>query len=92
MECIANRAGNDSPDQCNPGTFFDSQLRRCLACPSGCLSCKNSFQCTSCSIGFNLHTSSQLCLEHCGDGRRYILDCDDGNSDNGDGCSSSCTV
>ena len=32
-----------------------------------------------------------FCLETCGDGKDYgINNCDDGNSVNGDGCSSSC--
>ena len=29
---------------------------------------------------------------NCGDGRRFTLPCDDGNNNNGDGCSSDCRV
>jgi cysteine-rich repeat protein len=31
-------------------------------------------------------------VESCGDGKRFELDCDDGNTKNGDGCSDSCEV
>lgn len=33
-----------------------------------------------------------FCVEKCGDGRRFENECDDGNSDDGDGCSSTCIV
>jgi len=36
--------------------------------------------------------ASNLCLEVCGDGRRFTLGCDDGNNVNGDGCSADCNV
>lgn len=32
------------------------------------------------------------CLEICGDGRRFDDFCDDGNNDNGDGCTDNCLV
>jgi cysteine-rich repeat protein len=36
--------------------------------------------------------SNSACIEKCGDGENYGLHaCDDGNTDNGDGCSSTCT-
>ena len=31
-------------------------------------------------------------MEICGDGKRFIVECDDGNTVSGDGCSSSCTI
>lgn len=34
--------------------------------------------------------NGQTCKEICGDGQLFNLDCDDGNSIDGDGCSSSC--
>lgn len=40
--------------------------------------------------GFNRISGS--CVEKCGDGRRFEVECDDGNRRNGDGCSSDCTV
>lgn len=33
-----------------------------------------------------------MCTEICGDGSRFVLICDDGNRDDGDGCSGSCTI
>lgn len=37
--------------------------------------------------------SSGSCVEICGDGKNFgLYDCDDGNSIDGDGCSSSCDV
>ena len=37
-------------------------------------------------------TSAHACSEICGDGRRINHACDDGNTANGDGCSSTCTI
>ena len=31
-------------------------------------------------------------MEHCGDGRKHTVECDDGNNVNGDGCSESCRI
>ena len=63
-----------------------------MPCASGCLSCTACYSCTSCSPGFYLDFNSGLCLEVCGDNKRYTLECDDGNNVNGDGCSSDCKV
>jgi cysteine-rich repeat protein len=38
------------------------------------------------------NTTLGACKEICGDGKVYVLECDDGNLLNGDGCSSSCTI
>jgi cysteine-rich repeat protein len=35
---------------------------------------------------------NSFCSEICGDGKRFILQCDDGNTINGDGCSNTCTI
>ena len=32
------------------------------------------------------------CYDECGDGKRIFNDCDDGNLNNGDGCSSTCKI
>lgn len=38
-------------------------------------------------------TSADVCTEICGDGMaRGVLDCDDGNLVNGDGCDSTCNI
>lgn len=53
-------------------------------------------ECQSCSEespGLFFDESSLSCREICGDGLNAgILECDDGNSINGDGCSSTCTI
>ena len=72
-ECLKNHAGNDSPDSCNVGTFYDSQQKRCLSCPQGCLTCENSYECLQCNPDFSYDYNSKLCTEHCGDGKKYIL-------------------
>lgn len=73
-------------------TYFDDQQKRCLPCSSGCLSCITCYECTSCQPGFYLDFASSLCIETCGDGKRYTLECDDGNNVDGDGCSSDCKI
>ena len=85
-ECLANQVGNDDESDCNVATFYDAQQRRCLPCPSGCLSCSSSYVCEACKPEFTYDDESQLCKEHCGDGLKFVLDCDDGNTNNGDGC------
>lgn len=39
-----------------------------------------------------LDSATNECLEICGDGRLYTLECDDGNTVDGDGCSSTCKI
>ena len=92
-QCVSNSdMGNDNEADCNVGTFFDSQQKRCLACPTGCLSCHDSYSCRECRPEFNFDAASELCTEHCGDGRKFVLPCDDGNNNDGDGCSMDCKV
>ena len=47
-ECLGNQMGNNSPSDCNVATFYDSQQRRCLPCPAGCLTCSSSYVCDQC--------------------------------------------
>lgn len=77
---------------CPIGTYWDGQQLRCLACPSGCASCPDCYSCATCSPGFFLGSDSPLCQEICGDGMKFVSECDDGNTRNGDGCSSTCEV
>ncbi len=44
-----------------------------------------------CKEGFQFD-STKTCTEICGDGLLSILQCDDGNQQNGDGCSSQCII
>lgn len=67
------------------GAFNCSAIQNCLLCTmaSGC---------SNCSLGFNL-TNSTACNSVCGDGVKAASEaCDDGNTQNGDGCSSNCTI
>lgn len=45
-----------------------------------------------CCEGFFMNYEKVRCDEICGDGILFNLPCDDGNLNNGDGCSSTCTV
>lgn len=48
-----------------------------------------------CPEGYNLNQSNVAnftCVEICGDGKLFNLECDDGNTVSEDGCSSTCTV
>lgn len=87
-----NPPSNNPVPSCNVATYFDSQQKRCLPCSSGCLSCSDCYSCTQCQPGFNLDYASFLCIETCGDGKRFTLPCDDGNNNNGDGCSADCKI
>lgn len=70
----------------------------CKACPSYCTSCKDETTCLQCTSGFLLSEivftptlKISYCEEICGDGKRYEIQCDDGNLINGDGCSDKCS-
>lgn len=92
-ECLPNlNNGNNTATDCSVGTFFDSQQRKCLPCPDGCLQCRDCYTCVQCNTDFIFDQQTSLCSEICGDGKRYVRECDDGNSNSGDGCSSSCTI
>ena len=92
-QCLPNlNDGNNTASDCNVATFFDSQQRKCLPCPDGCLECKDCYTCIRCNPDFVFDPTSQLCFEICGDGKRYTSECDDGNVINGDCCSSSCKI
>ena len=63
-----------------------------MPCPTGCSSCPDYYSCDSCSLGFFLGSGSPFCQEVCGDGKKFVSDCDDGNNVDGDGCSSKCEI
>lgn len=64
----------------------------CLACPPGCLSCSDCYTCKICKPDFIFDAGTSSCFEYCGDGKRYIHECDDGNNKDGDGCSRDCRI
>ena len=81
---------------CPNGLFLNKDT--CKPCSSYCDTCDSEQVCTKCVTGFQLEEVSYygqkaaFCSEKCGDGRRYELDCDDGNTRNGDGCNKNCEV
>lgn len=84
---------------CATGYFPTSTNLQCLLCGqiiTGCLTCVLSPQttCSLCDSAYTLNSVTKLCMTNiCGDG--FITTgeaCDDGNTNNGDGCSSTCTV
>lgn len=75
---------------CDPGSFYDSTANLCKRCLPFCNSCVTDKACAICQDGFN--PVSGYCTEVCGDGKRFVLPCDDGNNVNGDGCSSTCQI
>lgn len=46
----------------------------------------------TCTCIDHYHVVNGECVEICGDGKLFSLACDDGNSVDGDGCSSSCEI
>jgi cysteine-rich repeat protein len=61
----------------------------CEECTAlGTVDCIDRNTSTACTSFFNL--SGSVCVEVCGDGVLYNLECDDGNTVDGDGCSSTC--
>ena len=92
-QCLPNlNDGNNVATDCNVATFFDSQQKKCLPCPDGCLQCRDCYTCIQCNPDFVFDPATSLCSEICGDGKRYVRECDDGNRNDNDGCSSSCTI
>ena len=90
----SNPSGQTNPVYitCPAGTYWDSQQLRCLPCKTGCATCVDCYSCSTCSLGYYQQKGNPFCDEICGDGKRYILACDDGNTINGDGCSSNCEI
>jgi cysteine-rich repeat protein len=77
-----------------------STFAKSLACIStGPTSCQSGYllsnaQCLTCSqiTGYTYDSASGKCKDKCGDGLLITDQCDDGNTLNGDGCSSTCQV
>ncbi len=67
----------------------------CTECLKGYSLSDNSTKCSSCisRTGLTSKPGSDVCVEICGDGIDLgMLGCDDGNTVDGDGCSSNCEV
>eukprot|EP00347_Sterkiella_histriomuscorum_P006905 403350981 len=77
---------------CQDQSFTDPRTG-CTPCDLRCKTCRggNYFDCLSCFPGYETYLGT--CREKCGDGKDYQeLECDDGNSVSGDGCSQNCTI
>lgn len=71
--CVRNgqQPGNENPNSCAVGTYFDSNQRACLACTDGCLSCSDCYRCRICRPEFIFDSATEKCFEMCGDGKRF---------------------
>jgi cysteine-rich repeat protein len=47
---------------------------------------------SKCLAGYTENPQTGNCEEICGDGVKVTEECDDGNNQSGDGCSSSCKI
>lgn len=63
-----------------------------ITCNSGYILSNKICQGCSSVVGYTLDSTTNLCKDLCGDGIIITDPCDDGNTLNGDGCSSSCTI
>jgi proprotein convertase subtilisin/kexin type 5 len=64
----------------------------CTNCKPECRTCSGKTTCDTCIIGYSLAPGGR-CLIKCGDkNREDNEECDDGNIEDGDGCSSDCKV
>ena len=101
-QCVLNCldcADNTSCLSCHNLSLWNSSSLVCEADCSQvveCFSCdltNNSIACSSCNYGYSLDSASNQCLQVCGDGMAGGNEtCDDGNTADGDGCSSVCQV
>ena len=82
--------------ECPVSLFYSPVSKQCEPCSSNCATCLSEEKCQTCIAGFDLKTMRDAkkdisyCVEICGDGRRFELECDDGNNVDGDGCNCNC--
>ena len=83
---------------CPKGLYYNADSKACKTCSSYCSHCESEEVCDECIDGFRKEVLSHygitasFCVEKCGDGKRFELECDDGNTRNDDGCNSNCEV
>ncbi|KRX07488.1 Insulin-like growth factor binding protein, N-terminal [Pseudocohnilembus persalinus] len=93
----------DNPDPYNSCDPCDTICNTCdYTAPLECTSCNAGYflynnycyQCNDLTGFVNDPADSTNCIEICGDGLVVStqFECDDGNTENGDGCSSTCTI
>ena len=78
---------------CHPycGSCFGQSNTQCMSCLEGFKLINTTCECIG---GQSAQYIRPKCETNCGDGRKVFLaeECDDGNKEDGDGCSSSCQV
>ena len=74
--------------------YYVSPMAVCTQCRiEGCLDCDTETSCVICDTStYFLDVDTGKCIEICGDGVLFSLECDDNNTIDGDGCSSVCTI
>ena len=92
---------------CPDGFYADTMITKCVKCPDTCATCLSATKCLTCKDGYivsnglcvvceekkGYYTKGKVCDEICGDGLNLGMhECDDGNTIDGDGCSSRCTI
>ncbi|CAG9325115.1 unnamed protein product [Blepharisma stoltei] len=91
---------------CPTGQYLSNSDGKCYDCTGYCSVCNQASLCTTCNPTFTLTSAGTCgctltgfsiqngaCKETCGKGvNRGQLECDDGNTISGDGCSSTCTI
>jgi cysteine-rich repeat protein len=82
--------GQCSSSACPVGQYLAKP--GCTNCLKWCENCTGPSDCSKCTSGFEWNSTCNQCEETCGDGRKFVLACDDGNLKDGDGCSSKCTI
>lgn len=96
LTCTGNQYVSSSAGCTNCSITYAGSLT-CTAlgvtsCTTGYMLVNNVCQTCNNVVGYYLDTTTNSCRDLCGDGVVITSQCDDGNTLNGDGCSSSCTV
>ena len=98
LACTSSQYANYTIGECQD---CDSSCTTCSGIlPTQCLTCPTSTAlsiintCLACTFENGLELDGTVCNDICGDGERVekTTQCDDGNVQNGDGCSSTCTI
>eukprot|EP00347_Sterkiella_histriomuscorum_P016413 403353278 len=83
---------------CNANEYVNSTTTGCTSCYASCRTCwgayyNNCYSCVKTTPGTWVFDYVKICSSTCGDSIRDDYEkCDDGNTANGDGCSSTCLV
>ena len=77
---------------CPAGTYLVSADSLCVACHYSCATCTTGTSCVTCPTNkvLDRDVGVTACGDICGDGSVRTDPCDDGNTIDNDGCSSSC--